>query len=372
MEPAQPITLIGEEQKILKPIKEFKLLEKGKEYLITLGQSKFLDNLGISLKETSSEAKQYYVNFYTLEELQNLNKYFRIYDKINEVIPMFEEILNGKKVSLKFNINKAILNLKINQIGKGEELLSLELIMKTLTLEQICDNLSIEIKYLRNKVEEINELKNEIKLLKEENKKKDLIINELLEWKNILKGGNQMKNMIESKIIKKEEDLNIITNKLKKIESFKNMDISYKLIYRGSRDGGLPKNFHEKCDGIKNTVTIIKTVKGLKFGGYINYKWDSNKGWIDDDENCFIFSLDLMKIYNPIKGKKKYLFSGTCGPNFTEFGLKNNLFEKSSLNMHKKDMANKFFSDFTTDYEINGGENEFQVDEIEVFQVIPQ
>jgi len=155
-----------------------------------------------------------------------------------------------------------------------------------------------------------------------------------------------MKNMIESKIIKKEEDLNIITNKLKKIESFKNMDISYKLIYRGSRDGGLPKNFHEKCDGIKNTVTIIKTVKGLKFGGYINYKWDSNKGWIDDDENCFIFSLDLMKIYNPIKGKKKYLFSGTCGPNFTEFGLKNNLFEKSSLNMHKKDMANKFFSDF--------------------------
>ena len=181
-----------------------------------------------------------------------------------------------------------------------------------------------------------------------------------------------MDNFIDSKIIQKKEELNLITKRLKEIESFKNKKISYKLIFRATRDGNAPKNFHEKCDGIEKTITLIKTVKGLKFGGYITYKYNSKKGWISDDEDCFIFSVNLMKIYNAINGNRKYLFSQSSGPIFTEFGIKDNLFAKSSLNIQTKVNANKYFHKFENDYEINGGENEFQAQEVELFKIITE
>ena len=111
---------------------------------------------------------------------------------------------------------------------------------------------------------------------------------------------------------------------------------------------------------------MIKTKKNNKFGGYITYKWDSSSLWINDDEICFIFSLDLKKCYEPIKYRDKYQFIGKCGPNFTEFGLKNNLFGESSLNIHRLSEVS-CFSGFTKDYEINGGNNSFTIEDLEVF-----
>ena len=52
------------------------------------------------------------------------------------------------------------------------------------------------------------------------------------------------------------------------------------------------------------------------------------------------------------------------------FGLNDNLFEKSTWNMQTKEVANKYFKHFESDYEINGGELEFQIVELEVFQII--
>ena len=63
------------------------------------------------------------------------------------------------------------------------------------------------------------------------------------------------------------------------------------------------------------------------------------------------------------------MFYSTCGPNFSVFGLKGNLFNKSSLNIRTKEIANTDFSGFTSDYELTGGENEFRVKELEVFQI---
>jgi hypothetical protein len=40
------------------------------------------------------------------------------------------------------------------------------------------------------------------------------------------------------------------------------------LMYRGSRDGFMAANFHGRCDGRPNTLTIIETTKGYIFGGY--------------------------------------------------------------------------------------------------------
>ncbi len=42
------------------------------------------------------------------------------------------------------------------------------------------------------------------------------------------------------------------------------------LLYKGSKDGFLSKNFNSYCDGKGSTLTVIKTDSGVIFGGF-NY-----------------------------------------------------------------------------------------------------
>ena len=291
-------------------------------------------------------------------------------------------IFEEKKVNIKKENGNIFLILKIPKIGRGEDLISIELNKKSLSIEELNENLSKEVSELKNKIEDLDkEHKNEINELKNKITSLDSKINELLNRLNKIEEKEKEKekkekeetndiNKIDSKIITKKEELDFITNRLKQINYFKNKNLSYELVFRGTRDGRTPKIFHQKCDGIPKTITIIKTIKGLKFGGYIEKEWKSSGDWISDDENCFIFSLDLHKIYNPVKGKVKYSFHKICGPNFAVFGLENDLFNKTSHNILKKDDANTMFTYFETDYEINGGEKEFQAEELEVFKII--
>ncbi len=63
------------------------------------------------------------------------------------------------------------------------------------------------------------------------------------------------------------------------------------LLYRASRDGFTASEFHTKCDGKANTVTIIKKNSNYVFGGYTTAKWGANNNsWILDS-SAFLFSL---------------------------------------------------------------------------------
>ena len=91
---------------------------------------------------------------------------------------------------------------------------------------------------------------------------------------------------------------NIISNILELITPFEgiykilNKKVKeIKLIYQASKDGDKNKDFHSKCDGKENTLTLIKTTKGRKFGGFVNVKWVSSPKYIKD-ENAFVFSLE--------------------------------------------------------------------------------
>jgi hypothetical protein len=70
-----------------------------------------------------------------------------------------------------------------------------------------------------------------------------------------------------------------------------------KLVYRASRDGFAAYSFHSKCDGISNTVTIIKTTSNSVFGGFTSATWTSYGYWTYDP-NAFIFSLRRSGISN--------------------------------------------------------------------------
>jgi hypothetical protein len=52
----------------------------------------------------------------------------------------------------------------------------------------------------------------------------------------------------------------------------------FTLLWRGSRDGFLAQNFHDRCDGHANTLTFIEDTEGNIFGGFTPVEWESS-GW---------------------------------------------------------------------------------------------
>ena len=69
-----------------------------------------------------------------------------------------------------------------------------------------------------------------------------------------------------------------------------------KKLYQATIDGGDAAIFHQKCNYIPNTLTVIKSKKNRRFGGFTTQVWD-NSGSFKKDENAFLFSLDKNKIY---------------------------------------------------------------------------
>ena len=87
------------------------------------------------------------------------------------------------------------------------------------------------------------------------------------------------------------------------------------LIYKASSDSDRAIDFHKKCDEAKSTIVLIETDKGKRFGGYTSVSWKGNcKEKIDED--AFIFSLDKMKTYDIIPGKKAIGCYPKFGPVF--------------------------------------------------------
>ena len=107
-------------------------------------------------------------------------------------------------------------------------------------------------------------------------------------------------NKIDSKIINTIEELQILENRLKNNEILKKKNIIFKLLYRATQEGNNIRTFHNKCDNIKGTLTIVKTTKGMRFGGYTEQKWycsnNNSACQKDNKEVCFCFSLDLFKL----------------------------------------------------------------------------
>lgn len=224
---------ITPESLILSPTKEYELFIDNKKYIIEIGESQNSEKLRFKLKELSSLSNIYYQNFYSLQDLQKINKVFRYFDNIKEAISSIGEIFEAKNASLKFKNNLFLLILKINKIGKGEEFVSLQLKENSLTQKEINENLSKEVNDLNKRIKElesenknsINELKNEIQLLKKEIKelKKE---NEEIKLK-INENKNIIKEKDERKIIEKNEMIVEYLNEKKAIslpESFWNFE----------------------------------------------------------------------------------------------------------------------------------------------------
>ncbi len=92
------------------------------------------------------------------------------------------------------------------------------------------------------------------------------------------------------------------------------------LLYRGTRDGFGAADFHSKCVGRKNTLTILKAKEtSFVFGGFTTVYWESSYGY-KSDRNAFLFSLKN-KCNQPCKIKlidayDSMFCDSDCGPSF--------------------------------------------------------
>ena len=142
----------------------------------------------------------------------------------------------------------------------------------------------------------------------------------------------------------------------------------WQLVYRGTDHGFRALDFHEKCDGIDKTLTIIKSKNGYIFGGYTNKNWSLYRAY-QYDKDSFLFSLIndknhpiLMKCLKP---ESAIYSSLSFGPTFGA-GHCLCISNRSNLNSnsyHRLDYT--YFCDFH--FLFNAGQRNFQTSEIEIY-----
>ena len=171
---------------------------------------------------------------------------------------------------------------------------------------------------------------------------------------------------LQSYIIGKIDDFNLINNKLTQIYG---NEVNYQLIYRASSDRDLAKIFKEKCKYIRGTLIVVKTDEKRIFGGFTKQIWDDSESNYDD-ENAFCFSLNEKKIYE----LKEYCSAIGCdkgsGPRFCYMFMINNKFFMNGGNVYNREVSH--YNGQKKDFELTGGKEFFGVDELEVFKISPK
>ena len=164
----------------------------------------------------------------------------------------------------------------------------------------------------------------------------------------------------ESQIVKDIEEELLIGDMITILKTKK-----YRLLYRASRDGDSANKFHSICDNSNNLIVLVQTQKGLRFGGFTSNKFKVSSH-MKYDNNAFLFSLDLKKVYKISPGEYAIYCYYNSGPCFSQGSLyiPNNFFKKFG----KTSLAGGPYQ-FKEDYEINNGEEKFLVKELEIFQV---
>ena len=179
-------------------------------------------------------------------------------------------------------------------------------------------------------------------------------------------------------IIHSPDELHLIINKIlyklykyKKaynIANYENkLQFSLLNLFDSSVNGDRASEFHSKCDYKYNTISLIETTNGHRFGGYTSECFESPNDYFDKKDNLsFVFSFDKMRIYEVIKGKYAISCDKNYGPYFRDdhICIVDEFFTKESGTCIKGKGFNT-----TKNYELNSGKKYFIIKRLQVFQI---
>ena len=277
------------------------------------------------------------------EDLEKLNKEN---EKLKEEI---EELKHNYTVATNENesLVNDINNLKSSIANNQKDILNEDEIKRLVEENSVFRIKAQENESLKKQLEEYR-----IKLKEQENEERD----EEEEEEYI------ERNEVIGDIIHNKNELDMITNKINK----DNKKIIINLLYKATADSDKASVFHEKCDKAKNSIVLVETENGMRFGGYTTCSWSGN--CVDkNDTDAFIFSFDKMKTYDNIPGDEAIGCYPKFGPIFLGCQIKifDNFFTKGGTTFERE-------LNFNTeeDYELTGGDKEFKVKDIEVYEVL--
>ena len=163
------------------------------------------------------------------------------------------------------------------------------------------------------------------------------------------------------------------------------------LLYQGSRDGFRAFDFLSRCDGKPNTLTIVKSTNGNIFGGFTIIPWESIEydkvNGYKYDNSAFLFSLvndenrplifEHTNGYENIDEKKTRGSVWSSSNNGPIFGGGHDLYIADRSDTNENSYSNLGFTFTHPEYpkrsqkinSILAGSKDFQVDDIEVFQL---
>jgi hypothetical protein len=154
----------------------------------------------------------------------------------------------------------------------------------------------------------------------------------------------------------------------------------FALLYRGSRDGFQAKDFHDRCDGHKNTVSLILSTNGSIFGGYTPIPWHcGGDGITDSSQSSFLFTIKNphglpAQVFKQKQGRAVIFGCSSYGPRFGN-GWNADLSVYNDFRTPNTVMYSNVGDYFANDTGIAGnrvltGATTFTVEQIEVFEVI--
>ena len=110
--------------------------------------------------------------------------------------------------------------------------------------------------------------------------------------------------------ILEKEDLDFVASQLQRpVESLK-------MLYSGKRDGLSASTFHERCDGVGDTLVIARA-NGHVFGGYAKPQWHQRGEYSQDiSKESFLFTCRNQSKHSLIKPNNAIYGRYDCGPTF--------------------------------------------------------
>ncbi|TNV79789.1 hypothetical protein FGO68_gene7221 [Halteria grandinella] len=174
----------------------------------------------------------------------------------------------------------------------------------------------------------------------------------------------ERKRILDSLIIDDEEKFNKIQSFLVQAGRHQRQ---LRLVYRGSLNSFEASVFHENCDFKTNTLTIVKTVEGKIFGGFIKKNWKGD-GLYKSDPNSWLFNIDAPNIFQVKLGGEKAI--GATQLHGPIFGGGHDLFISDDCNTNCDSYVNGhsfMYSGGVSNLLLTQGKVKFKVLEIEVY-----
>ena len=328
-------------------------------------------------EQTQVQAQEYTTTTTTNVQTQNLesltlplipnqqideNKYLLEIEQLKNQIKLLQQenyILKQKTVE------KTVITTNNDQSGEIL-LLKQEIERLKLQIEELLKNKKRLEDLLLEAKKTIEELKLQISQMMEEKTYTESIIRK---QQKQVSGGDKQTLMIQDTrleiikgdIIVSTSELEFLTRKI--CQNYNKITLN--LIYKATIDSDKASVFHNKCDFASNSLVLVKSTNGKRFGGYTSCSWEGNS--IEKkDENAFVFSLDKMQIYDILPGEDAIGCYPKYGPVFLGCQIRiYDEFFKNGGTTFEKGMN----YDTQEDFELTGGLKKFGIKEIEVYSV---